>query len=115
MTTSMDRENVELLRSDMDQRFAEVEQRFNKVDLEFAQLRRDMDVGFAELRGNEKTLAARFDAVDARFEAVDARFEALGHQLDAKFSKLTNVAIFSAVGLGSTILAAAAIIRTLFA
>ena len=107
MTTSMDRENVELLRSDMDQRFAEVGQRFNKVDLEFAQLRRDMDVGFAELRGNEKTLAARFDVVDARFEA-------LGHQLDAKFSKLTNVVIFSAVGLGGTILAAAAIIRNLF-
>ena len=52
--------------------------------------------------------------MDHRFDAVDHRFDALEARLDAKFSKLTNTAIYSAVGLGGAIIAAAGILRSLF-
>lgn len=77
------------LRSEMDRRFTQVE------------------IGFANLRGDVKVMDARFEAVTARFEALEAR-------LDTKFSKLINTTVFSAVGLAVTVLSGFAIIRGLF-
>lgn len=52
--------------------------------------------------------------IDARFDGVDTCFAALDHKLDAQFSRLTNIVIFSTVGLGGTVLVASAILRSLF-
>ena len=67
-----------------------------------------------DLESMRKDMGHRFDAVDYRFDTMDHRFEALEARLDTKFSKLTNTAIYSAVGLGGAIIAAAGILRSLF-
>jgi hypothetical protein len=63
------RNELALLRADMDQRFAALDER--------------TDPRFAGVEARFDGVEARFDGVEGRFEGVDARFDALDYRFEA--------------------------------
>ena len=69
------RNEMVLLREDMDKRFEQVDKRFEQVDKRFEQV----DKRFEQM---QVETAKRFEQVDKRFEQVDKRFEQLTSRID---------------------------------
>jgi hypothetical protein len=88
------------LRSEMNDRFAEIEGRFGAIDGRFGTLDgrfEAIDARFAALDGRFEAIDARFAALDGRFEAIDARFAAsedrdahLAEVVDVRFSQVLD-------------------------
>ncbi|TSA37350.1 MAG: hypothetical protein D4R63_13000 [Methylococcaceae bacterium] len=70
------RNEMQLLREDMDKRFDQVDKRFEQMQVETAKRFEQMQIEAAK----------RFEQVDKRFEQVDKRFE----QVDKRFEQLTS-------------------------
>ncbi len=66
------------LKSDMDVRFGEVDLRFEQVDTRLAEIKGEMDTGFAEIKGD----------IDVRFERVDTRLAEIKSEMGTGFAEM---------------------------
>ena len=82
--TRMNRESVEILRSDMNREFAELR---GEMNLGFEQV----NTRFAELRGE----------MDVRFDQVNTKFA----EIDGRFHKQRNLTIYATLALLGAVLA----------
>ena len=71
----------------MDQRFGEVDLRFNQIDLRFAQI----DHRFEQVDSRFEQIDHRFEQVDSRFEQIDHRFEQVDQQLAQANKRLDQI------------------------
>lgn len=94
------RQEMILLRQDMDKRFdenrKEMDRRFEQVNQRFAENRKDME--------------QRFELVDKRFEQVDKRFEQVDRRFDEMMRRMDRFMFWS---LGLTVAAAVFVVNYL--
>ena len=77
------RNEMQLLREDMDKRFDQVDKRFEQMQVETAKRFEQMQVETAKrFEQMQSETAKRFEQVDKRFEQVDKRFEQLTSRID---------------------------------
>ena len=75
------KDDINLLRTEMNQRFTLVDEKFKQVDTRFTTI----DERF-------KQIDARFDQIDTRLDRVDARFDQIDTRLDRLETKIDQLA-----------------------
>ena len=87
-TTAGLRDDIGVLRTDMNRRFddvqADMNRRFEQVDKRFEQV----DKRFEQVDRRFEQVDKRFEQVDRRFDAIDSRFDRMDHRLDGMDGKI---------------------------
>lgn len=86
------KDDINLLRMEMNQRFTLVDEKFKQVDARFT----TTDERF-------KQIDARFDQIDARLDRVDARFDRLETKID-QLASMKRYVITTGISLAALIL-----------
>ena len=86
------KDDINLLRMEMNQRFTLVDEKFKQVDARFTTI----DERF-------KQIDARFDQIDARLDRVDARFDRLETKID-QLASMKRYVITTGISLAALIL-----------
>jgi methyl-accepting chemotaxis protein len=76
------------IRADMNDRFKQVDRRFEEVDRRFEDIKTDMNDRFGKVDRRFEQVDKRFEQVDKRFEQVDKRFEQMIMSIDRLSEKL---------------------------
>jgi len=101
----IDAQNLRLDRIEarLDQKFAEIDARFDRIDQKFAEIdaRFDrIDQKFAEIDARFNRVDAQFDRIDARFDRIDARFDELASM--KRYVVTTGIALAAIIcGVGA--------------
>jgi archaellum component FlaC len=81
------KDDINLLRAEMNQRFGFVDEKFKQIDSRLDQ----MDARFDQIDSRLDQMDARFDQIDSRLDQIDARLDRVDSRLDQIDARLDRV------------------------
>ena len=81
------KDDINLLRAEMNQRFGFVDEKFKQIDTRFTTI----DERFKRIDARFDQIDARLDRVDSRLDQMDARFDQIDSRLDQIDARLDRV------------------------
>ena len=93
------KDDVNLLRMEMNQRFTLVDEKFKQVDARFSTI----DARFDQIDARLDRVDSRLDQIDARLDRVDSRFDRLENKID-QLASMKRYVITTGISLAALIL-----------
>jgi septal ring factor EnvC (AmiA/AmiB activator) len=100
------KDDINLLRMEMNQRFTLVDEKFKQVDTRFTTIDerfKQIDARFDQIDARLDRVDSRLDQIDARLDRVDARFDRLETKID-QLASMKRYVITTGISLAALIL-----------
>ena len=100
------KDDINLLRAEMNQRFGFVDEKFKQIDARFTTIDerfKQIDARFDQIDARLDRVDSRLDQIDARLDRVDARFDRLETKID-QLASMKRYVITTGISLAALIL-----------
>ena len=100
------KDDINLLRAEMNQRFGFVDEKFKQIDTRFTTIDerfKQIDARFDQIDARLDRVDSRLDQIDARLDRVDARFDRLETKID-QLASMKRYVITTGISLAALIL-----------